>query len=225
MGTNLSGRLLVASPYLSDGNFMRSVVFIVKHGQEGAFGLAINRPSDRRLGELLDVHQSEGKPRQDDWIYRGGPVRGPLLALHSLAGIGEPCGVSYPEEFNEFLGPYPSDASDSDDEIDGDAVHLGNALPSASDHPPAWVTGDEDHLRLLLRRCDAHVRFIVDYSGWGKGQLDEEMKMGGWLVCDAIPDLLFGDHNTVWESAVKRCGHEVLATMAPGIRFGDPTVN
>ena len=92
-------------------------------------------------------------------------------------------------------------------------------------NPPAWITGDEDHLRILLRRCDARVRYVVDYSGWGKGQLDEEMKVGGWLVCDADPELLFGDHNTVWESAVRRCGHQILSSIAPGIRFGDPTVN
>ena len=93
MRLNLSGRLLVASPYLSDGNFLRTVVFIIKHDVDGAFGLSINRPSDRRFGELIDVHDSEGKVRDDDWIYVGGPVRGPLLALHSLAGIGEPCGL------------------------------------------------------------------------------------------------------------------------------------
>ena len=38
MSTNLSGRLLIASPYLTDGSFMRSVVFMIRHDVEGAFG-------------------------------------------------------------------------------------------------------------------------------------------------------------------------------------------
>lgn len=210
METNLSGRLLVASPYLSDGNFMRSVVFIVKHDPQGAFGLSINRQSDKRFGDVVEVHESEGKAREDDWIYVGGPVPGPLLAIHGMPGVGEPCGQYDPEEFDSFVHPMDVD-------LDSFPINFGN--------PPAWITGDEDHLRILLKRCDAPVRYIVDYSGWGKGQLEEEMKVGGWLVCDADHDLLFGDHNTVWESAVKRCGHDVLASMAPGIRIGDPNIN
>jgi putative transcriptional regulator len=225
METNLSGRLLVASPYLSDGNFMRSVVFIIKHNAEGAFGLSINRQSDRRFGSLIDIHQSEGKARDDDWIYVGGPVRGPLLALHRLPGVGEPCGTIAPDHQNSCLKMLDADFDQTQEDGTDNPFQSDDSLPINFDNPPAWITGDEDHLRILLKRCDAQVRFIVDYSGWGEGQLDEEMKVGGWLVCDADQDLLFGDHNTVWESAVRRCGHNILASMAPGIRFGDPNVN
>ena len=225
MRINLSGRLLVASPYLSDGNFLRSVVFIVKHDIEGAFGLSINRPSERRFRDLIDMHESEGQPRDDDWIYVGGPVTGPLLALHRLAGVGEPCAPLDPNAPDDFIGP---DASNShgvkhtvhnhpSDPYGSMSIDLGN--------PPAWITGDEDHLRILLRRSDTAVRFVADYSGWGPNQLDQEMQVGGWLVCDADEDLLFGDPDTIWESAVRRCGHEILNTMSPGMRFGDPNLN
>ena len=88
MSPNLSGRLLIASPYLTDGNFMRSVIFMIRHDVEGAFGLLINRPTERRFRDLVDTSNSEGKPREDDFIYRGGPVDGPLLALHDLPGVG-----------------------------------------------------------------------------------------------------------------------------------------
>ena len=222
MKTNLTGRLLVASPYLSDGNFLRSVVFIVRHEAEGAFGLAVNRPSDRRFGDLVDIHESEGEPRSDDWIYVGGPVPGPLLALHNLAGVGEPCGTA---DADEVIGPDESISHGVKHTVHNNPSEPYGSMSIDLGNPPAWITGDEDHLRILLRRSDTRVRYVADYSGWGPQQLEQELKVGGWLICDADAELLFGDHDTIWESAVKRCGHDILSTLTPGMRFGDPTVN
>lgn len=182
----LSGKLLIASPYLNDPHFIRSVVLIVNHDEEGAFGLSLNRPTDRRLSDVVKLSMPQGSVREDDFIFEGGPVDGPLLAVHDLSGIGSPIGD-----------------------------------PSRG----VWLTGDEDHLRLLLTRIDANVRFVTQYSGWGAGQLDREMELGGWLVGAADHDLVFEDPDQVWESAVKRCGHEVLASLSPGLRFNDPSVN
>ena len=82
MADFLSGKLLIASPYLNDPNFMRSVVLIVSHDEEGAFGLSLNRPTDQRLSEIVELSMPKGSVREDDFIYEGGPVEGPLLALH-----------------------------------------------------------------------------------------------------------------------------------------------
>lgn len=41
---SLAGKFLVARPILQDPNFVRTVVLILQHGAEGAFGLVINRP-------------------------------------------------------------------------------------------------------------------------------------------------------------------------------------
>ena len=90
MNHNLTGRLLIASPYLSDGHFMRSVVFIVRHELDGAFGLSINRPIEKRFRDLLHEAVDSAKVRDDDQIFIGGPVPGPIMALHNLAGIGDP---------------------------------------------------------------------------------------------------------------------------------------
>jgi putative transcriptional regulator len=42
--SSLAGFFLVARPVLDDPNFKRSVVLVLQHGPEGAFGLVINRP-------------------------------------------------------------------------------------------------------------------------------------------------------------------------------------
>lgn len=181
-----AGKLLIASPYLNDPHFMRSVVLMVSHDGEGAFGLSLNRPTNQHLAEVVELSMPQGVVREDDLIFEGGPVKGPLLAVHDLAGIGSPVG----------------------DESSG-----------------VWLTGDEDHLRILLGRIDAKVRFIAQYSGWGPGQLESELESGGWLIGQADQLIVFESADDVWEAAVKRCGHEILSSLSPGLRFGDPSIN
>lgn len=223
MTANLSGRLLIASPYLNDGNFMRSVIFMIRHDGEGAFGLTINRPTDRRFRDLVESIGGDSQPRQDDLIYRGGPVEGPLLALHDLAGVGEPCGPFDPN--GEWMSPGQSVTHGVKCTVHDHPAEPWGSMSIELGNPPAWITGDDDHLRILLRRPDANVRYVAHYSGWGPGQLDEEMRVGGWLAGDADPAILFGDPDEAWEKAVKQCGQEILYQLAPGVRFGDPNLN
>jgi len=228
MSTNLSGRLLIASPYLADGNFLRTVIFMIRHDAEGAFGLIINRPTERRFRELIEVPKG-GSPRDDDQIYRGGPVEGPLLALHDLAGVGEPCGPYGPT--GELISPSESMTPD-ETLMDGTKVTIHNhpaeswgSMSLEIGNPPAWITGDDDHLRILLMRPDTRIRYVFHYSGWGPGQLEEEMRVGGWLSGEADPAILFGNPEEAWESAVKQFGHDILAEIAPGITSADPNMN
>ena len=67
------GQLLIAGPGLLDPNFWRTVVLVVEHSDEGAFGLVLNRVSETTvgeavpdLGELVDLDES---------LYIGGPVQ------------------------------------------------------------------------------------------------------------------------------------------------------
>ncbi|MEM9828436.1 MAG: YqgE/AlgH family protein [Planctomycetota bacterium] len=205
-----NGRLLIASPHLTDGNFFRSVVLMVQHDDEGGFGLLLNRPTDRRLRGVLVDAKDDAAWRDDDLIYCGGPVEGPLLAIHTIAGIGRPCGGS-------------GDAANV--EISDSPAHAFGEMSFSFDPAPIWVTSDEDHLRILARRHDAPVRYVAAYSGWGPKQLEYEFEQGGWLVGDADPDLVFGDSEELWESVVKRCGHEILGSVDPKMKFGDPNLN
>jgi putative transcriptional regulator len=47
-----SGVLLVASPRLTDPNFLRAVVYLLDHGESGSLGFIVNRPLDVPLVEL-----------------------------------------------------------------------------------------------------------------------------------------------------------------------------
>lgn len=85
---SLQGNFLIASPHLGDGNFNRSVVLMVKHDEEGAFGLVLNRPTGNTVAEVWKLVSNDVTDRQDP-IYLGGPVQGPLMAIHGLESAAE----------------------------------------------------------------------------------------------------------------------------------------
>ena len=69
----MRGRLLVALPALDDPNFDRTVVYLLEHNEEGAFGLVLNRPSeDTPFGALMGWHDLLCPPES---LFEGGPVQ------------------------------------------------------------------------------------------------------------------------------------------------------
>lgn len=78
---SLKGRLLIATPQLVDPNFCRTVLLLFEHSKEGAAGVVLNRATEMTVsdvsGQLL-----EETINWDKTIHLGGPVPGPLMALH-----------------------------------------------------------------------------------------------------------------------------------------------
>ncbi len=70
---SLAGRLLVASPALLDPNFLRSVVLIVQHDDEGALGVTLNRPLDTPAEEYVPEWAPHLSPPGQ--VFIGGPVQ------------------------------------------------------------------------------------------------------------------------------------------------------
>jgi len=49
--------------------------------------------------------------------------------------------------------------------------------------------------------------FALGYSGWGPGQLEDEIKQNGWLIVDADTDLVFGPElGQKWDQALAKIG-------------------
>jgi putative transcriptional regulator len=85
---SLAGHLLIASPQLLDPNFARSLVLLIEHSEEGAFGVVLNRPVPKTLQDLWrEVGSAPCHSRQP--VYLGGPVPGPLTSLHTIAALAE----------------------------------------------------------------------------------------------------------------------------------------
>lgn len=84
----LQGHFLVASPHLLDPNFARSVVLLIQHSEDGAFGVVLNRPTESTVEELWS-EVGDGECEDARHVHLGGPVSGPLIALHTDAALSE----------------------------------------------------------------------------------------------------------------------------------------
>lgn len=108
---SLQGQALVASPYLTDPNFLRSVVYVLRHDEEGAIGLILNRPMKITVGELLE-ELTEQSIHNDRPVFCGGPVDGPLMLLQACdqAPIPSVYIASDQERILEICGQHGTEA-------------------------------------------------------------------------------------------------------------------
>src|SRR5665213_209356 len=82
MPDTLRGQFLIAGRNLRDPNFFQSVVLIVEHGEGGAMGGVVNRPSGVTVTQALQKHFE--LPETGEMVYVGGPVeRNALFILHN----------------------------------------------------------------------------------------------------------------------------------------------
>lgn len=66
----------------------------------------------------------------------------------------------------------------------------------------------------LLNLLDSHqiteddIRFFVGYSGWGEGQLEEEMEKSSWIVADVndVNVIFESDGQKMWQTILKNLG-------------------
>ncbi|HLX91141.1 MAG TPA: YqgE/AlgH family protein [Puia sp.] len=86
--------------------------------------------------------------------------------------------------------------------------------------------GDFEMAISLLRAGEIdrnRIRFFIGYSGWGVGQLDDELKEKSWLTVQATRKLVFHKQmDEIWKEALRMLGgdYEVLINYPT-----DPTLN
>jgi putative transcriptional regulator len=164
-----AGILLIADPFLKDPNFLRTVVFLCEHKEEGSFGFVLNRPFTNTIDELIPELQDHKLP-----VFYGGPVQ---------------------QDTIHFLHQYPEDIPGGQEILNG--VYWG---------------GDFDKMVELLRSNSldpARIRFYIGYSGWGSGQLDDELKEKSWLTVKATRKLVFHrNFEEIWKESLKLLGGE-----------------
>jgi putative transcriptional regulator len=88
MANSYRGQFLVAAPQLRDPNFYKTVVLIAEHGEHGAMGLVVNRPSSVLVSHALSKHFDLGDT--GELVFVGGPVEPlALFMLHSAEDLAE----------------------------------------------------------------------------------------------------------------------------------------
>jgi len=181
---SLAPSLLLSMPQLVDPNFNRTVVLLCKHGDEGAFGLVMNRPLQTagrvvvNLGSLGTAGTERGESNEtisterelEVWI--GGPVE-PQRSWMLVAGDPERDGTT--------------------------GMRITEDL---------YLSTSPDLLRRMLAPTPPpNARLVIGYSGWGRGQLEAELEASAWLMSDVDRSLLFTTPaECMWETAIRRLG-------------------
>ena len=164
--TNLTNHFLIAMPGLSDDLFGKSVVYLCEHGEKGALGLIINKPSGIDLNglfEKIDL-ELERDDLMNTLVFNGGPVqteRGFVLHDQILAKGDE----------GEDESVYSSTMS-----IEG-----GLELTTSRDILESMGSGGGPR----------RVFVTLGYASWGQGQLESEITENSWLTVPADTDLIF----------------------------------
>ncbi|MEX0582489.1 MAG: YqgE/AlgH family protein [Sneathiella sp.] len=70
------------------------------------------------------------------------------------------------------------------------------------------LTATVDMLKTIARGSGPESRFLaLGYSGWGPGQLEQEIQENGWLVVDPDTEIVFGPAlDAKWEVAINKLG-------------------
>lgn len=179
--------LLIATPQLLDPNFKKAVVLIVEHTTNGSMGFVINRPTQMSLADLVNSPKLKIPESIPGWY--GGPIEtGTGIILHNGDSIKEP-----------HKEPTPTIALSSTEATLVDLVDYSlKRLQELAQRDPRNL----EPLAPLYP-----YRFLVGYSGWGKGQLMEEIKAGAWLQTAATQDMLFNTNwQMLWDIAMGKIG-------------------
>ena len=140
MAESLSGKLLIASPSMPD-YFHRTVILVVEHSENGAFGLVLNRPSETTVGEaspeLAELIGGEhllhvGGPVQPNAVTAIGEHPDPSEATKLIAGSVGMVDLDDPPELHRlrvFAGYAGWSAGQLDDELDQEAWIIEEAHP------------------------------------------------------------------------------------------------
>lgn len=78
-------------------------------------------------------------------------------------------------------------------------MHIGDGL---------CLTATRDALHAMAsQRSIERAVLALGYSGWGPGQVEEEISENAWLVCEADPALVYGqNHEDKWRLALAQLG-------------------
>lgn len=177
---SLKGYFLISESNMPDPNFFQTVVLILEHNSEGAFGLVVNRRSHLTLGDIITKFNSERAYATP--VYVGGPVQQEyLFVLHTeLPDSIEPSTTRLQPTENVFFEPSFQKMEDFFED------EAWQEIP-ADDRP--------------------HIHLFLGYSGWAPGQLEKEMEQGSWIIHPASDRIVFHPNPEVgWKDALRAKG-------------------
>ena len=89
------------------------------------------------------------------------------------------------------------------------ALHDDSQLEGVEVIPKVFFSSEKSTLEALVAQQERPFRIFSGYAGWGGGQLDAELKAGGWLTAPAHRHHIFGEHEDLWQDVTHSIGSEI----------------
>jgi putative transcriptional regulator len=92
------------------------------------------------------------------------------------------------------------------------ALHDRRSLANLVVADDVYVATELNAMESLAGSEEGRVLFYLGHSGWGPGQLENELAEGSWLLLPASTDHVFGDQDTeaLWKLAMTDVGRRQL---------------
>lgn len=107
------------------------------------------------------------------------------------------------------------------------SLHQVESLSGEVVLPGVYLTSDKSGLQSLVKSDEPSYLFFNGYTGWGNGQLEGELKLGGWLISKATSKHVFrSDFEKLWKILIESHGREILRDALGMHKFPEnPTLN
>jgi putative transcriptional regulator len=102
-------------------------------------------------------------------------------------------------------------------------VHGESAASQVKVLPDVHFTAERGQIESLLSFGGEKLKCFVNHSGWGPGQLEEELEGGSWLVVPATADRVFSGDRRQWSRLVAEA--TLTAWIDPQRIPSDPSLN
>lgn len=105
-------------------------------------------------------------------------------------------------------------------------LHTDESASEMKILPGLYFSAARENLEKIVTQTARPFRVFVGHSGWGGGQLEDELEEGSWLTAPAKADHVFHDDRDIWKEITHQIGESIL-TSALKIKNVpiDPSVN
>jgi putative transcriptional regulator len=160
------GKFLLAMPNMGSDVFERSIIYICAHSFDGAMGFQVNKSTRMTVSELIKSTELGDQGSL--------AIKSSSMASNMVRNGGP---VDEHRGFVLHSRDYDSDAT----------IPISDSV---------YLTSNIQILRSIATgEGPRKVAVALGYSGWGPGQLEQEIADNAWLTVDADPEILFDQHH------------------------------
>ena len=106
------------------------------------------------------------------------------------------------------------------------SLHTKSTLAETEPASGVFFAAKKQHLDALVLTEEPAYKIFIGHAGWGAGQLESELRQGGWRTLPATAGHVFSTEDDLWETVFRQLGRSLLKSILNVKDLPqDPTVN